>query len=168
MEISSNNTQNNNAPQSEAAAQAFIYGGRKYPNIRGRITFTPFMQGTVVGVSVTGLPQFSRENGQIIGPHGFHLHNGSSCSVGTSENPFPDSGTHYNPDNQPHANHAGDFPVLFSNNGQAHMNFYTDRFTPDQIIGMVAVIHEQPDDYRTQPTGNSGEKIACGVIRKTT
>lgn len=64
----------------------------------------------------------------------------------------------------PHGNHAGDFPVLFSNNGYARMSFFTDKFRVRDIIGRSVMIHENPDDYRSQPPGDSGKRIACGVI----
>jgi Cu-Zn family superoxide dismutase len=85
--------------------------------------------------------------------------------VGDPEDPFMDAGSHWNPDNQPHGNHAGDFPVLFSNNGQAKMKFFTDRFKVRDVIGKTVIIHQSPDDYRTQPSGNSGKRLACGIIR---
>lgn len=44
------------------------------------------------------------------------------------------------------------------------MKFFTDKFVPSDIIGRAVIIHENPDDYRTQPAGNSGKRIACGVI----
>ena len=72
-----------------------------------------------------------------------------------------------NEDTQPHGNHIGDFPVLFSNNGYTRMRFFTDKFKPEDIIGRSVIIHENPDDYRTQPSGNSGKRIGCGVICKT-
>lgn len=70
----------------------------------------------------------------------------------------------YNEDTLPHGNHAGDFPVLFSNNGYARMSFFTDKFKPEDIINRSVIIHQNPDDYRSQPAGNSGKRIACGVI----
>ncbi|WP_201260037.1 superoxide dismutase family protein [Tissierella sp. P1] len=45
------------------------------------------------------------------------------------------------------------------------MSFFTDKFKPEDIIGRSVIIHQNPDDYRTQPAGNSGKRIACGVIR---
>lgn len=65
----------------------------------------------------------------------------------------------------PHGNHAGDFPVLFSNNGRAFMCFFTDRFRVRDIVGKAVIIHQNPDDYRSQPSGNAGKRLACGVIR---
>jgi Cu-Zn family superoxide dismutase len=78
--------------------------------------------------------------------------------------PFPSSGTHYNPNNCPHPYHAGDMPPLFGANGYAFLTFVTSRFTVNEIIGKTIIIHSMPDDFTTNPSGNSGEKIACGVI----
>lgn len=153
---------NNNAM---CTARAIIRGGADYPQINGVATFTPAHQGTMVCVRLSGLPPYSRENGQTIGPHGMHIHDYGNCTPGTSANPFPDTGEHYNPTDQPHPGHAGDFPVVFSNHGQAMMTFFTDRFRVRDVVGRSLIIHESPDDYRTQPSGNSGKKIACGVIR---
>lgn len=95
---------------------------------------------------------------------GFHIHQNGVCEVSNPDNPFESAGGHYNPTNQPHGNHAGDFPVLFSNNGYARMSFFTDKFTPEDVVRRSIIIHENPDDYRSQPAGESGERIACGVI----
>jgi Cu-Zn family superoxide dismutase len=85
--------------------------------------------------------------------------------VGIPTKPFEASGGHWNPTTQPHGNHAGDFPVLVASNGRAVMCFVLDRFRAADVIGKSVVIHENPDDYRTQPAGNSGKRIACGVIQ---
>ena len=147
-------------------ARASIMGGPDYPEIRGLVTFSPAPGGTIVNADIYGLPPFSREEGKLIGPHGFHIHVGDNCEPGTSEDPFPETGGHYNPDDQVHPNHIGDFPVLFSNNGRAHTSFYTNRFSPVDVVGRTVLIHESPDDFRTDPDGASGRKIACGVIRR--
>ena len=55
-------------------------------------------------------------------------------------------------------------PPLFINDGYAFMIFLTDRFKVDEIIGRTVIIHSMPDDFTTQPSGNSGMKIACGVV----
>ena len=81
--------------------------------------------------------------------------------------PFADAGAHYNPHNCRHPYHAGDMPPLFSNGGFAWMAFYTERFKTDEIIGRTVIIHDLSDDFTTQPSGNSGKKIACGeIVRK--
>jgi Cu-Zn family superoxide dismutase len=148
-------------------AVANIQGGPLAPDIKGTVTFRSVQGGTKVTVEVWGLPRYQPAvNGQQqVGPHGFHIHEVGICKVGDTSNPFMAAGGHWNPDNQPHGNHAGDLPVLFSNNGIAYMTFFTDKFTVAEVIGKSVIIHESPDDYRTQPAGNSGRRLACGVIR---
>lgn len=117
-------------------------------------------------VRVTGLPPYHPANGgQPVGPHGFHIHENGVCMIGDPNDPFMSAGGHWNPTDQPHGNHAGDFPVLFSMNGTADMDFFTDKFKVSDVIGKSVVIHQNPDDYRSQPSGNSGKKLACGVIK---
>lgn len=147
-------------------AIAFIQGGPLAPQIRGLVRFTDVPNGTWVSVDVAGLPPYqpAQEGRPPVGPHGFHLHELGNCDPGDPENPFLAAGEHWNPTNQPHGNHAGDFPVLFSNNGRAVMSFFTDKFKVAQVIGRAVIIHQNPDDYRTQPGGASGKRLACGVI----
>ncbi|MFL0247140.1 superoxide dismutase family protein [Candidatus Clostridium stratigraminis] len=149
-------------------AVARISGGPLAPSIRGTVTFTDEQGGTQVAVEVFGLPSFrpASDGNPQIGPHGFHIHENGNCTVGNPSDPFAAAGSHWNPTNQPHGNHAGDFPVLFSNNGFSRMIFYTNKFTVADIIGKSVIIHESPDDYRTQPAGASGRKLACGVIQE--
>lgn len=149
--------------QRKQRAIAYVSGGTEYPGIRGTVKYTEVNGGTMVDVDLRGLPQYDHSDGNLIGPHGFHLHNGTGCEPGTTEDPFPNSGTHYNPTNQPHPGHAGDFPVLFSNDGVAKARFFTDRLSVDEIVGKPVVLHKQPDDFRSQPAGDSGAKIACGM-----
>ncbi len=149
------------------SAVAYIAGGPLAPGIRGTVTFTKIMSGTEVSVEVTGLPLYqpAADGNPPIGPHGFHIHETGSCAVGDPAEPFMSAGGHWNPTNQPHGNHAGDFPVLFSNNGYSRMTFFTNQFNVDQVIGKAVVIHEHPDDYRTQPDGAGGRRLACGVVQ---
>lgn len=118
-------------------------------------------------MEVWGLPSYKPAHGDNdpIGPLGFHIHQYGICEVNNVNEPFQSAGGHYNPDNQPHGNHAGDFPVLFSNNGYARMSFFTDKFKPEDIIGKSVIIHENPDDYRSQPAGDAGKRLACGVVK---
>lgn len=147
---------------------AMVKGGPLAPGINGLVTFSDMNNGTLVSVTMFGLPKYEpASNGNSpIGPFGFHLHQNGDCAVGNPDSPFEDAGEHWNPDNQPHGNHAGDFPVLFSNNGFSYMTFYTDRFRPNDVLGRAVIIHQNPDDYRTQPSGNSGKRLACGVIEE--
>ncbi len=153
-------------PDPYNSAVAYIQGGPLAPNIRGTVTFRDVQGGTIVCADIYGLPEYQPAAGgkSPIGPHGFHIHTQGDCSPGDAQNPFPSAGEHWNPYNQPHGNHAGDFPVLFSNHGRAYMCFFTDKFKVADVIGKSVIIHENPDDYRTQPAGNSGKKLACGVI----
>ena len=66
----------------------------------------------------------------------------------------------------PHPYHAGDLPPLIGNDGFAYMSVLTNRFKIDEIINKVIVIHENKDDFTTQPSGNAGKKIGCGKIVK--
>lgn len=147
-------------------ACAKIKGSHYAPNLSGYVYFYAVEGGTEVFVEVWGLPMYQPGNGEDpIGPFGFHIHEYGICEITDPEDPYLSAGQHYNPDYQPHGNHAGDFPVLFSNNGYARMSFFTDRFTVEDIIDRSVLIHENPDDYRTQPSGDSGKRIGCGVIK---
>lgn len=152
-------------PKMNAVAE--IKGGPLVPGISGSVLFKDVPGGTEVIAEIKGLPCYQpAQNGEApIGPHGFHIHECGNCAVGNPEEPFQAAGGHWNPDNQPHGNHAGDFPVLFSNNGYALMAFFTNRFKPQDIVDKAVIIHLNPDDYRTQPAGDAGKRIACGVIR---
>ncbi|EQB34988.1 MULTISPECIES: superoxide dismutase family protein [Virgibacillus] len=146
---------------------AEINGGPLAPEINGFVTFQQVYNGTMVCAQIEGLPpyQAGQGDGRPIGPHGFHLHENDSCQIGDQQNPFQEAGEHWNPTDQPHGNHAGDFPVLFSNNGFAYICFFTNKFLPTDVIGKAIIIHQSPDDYRTQPAGDAGKRLACGVIQ---
>lgn len=148
-------------------AHARVRGGPLAPQIIGDVWFRDIPNGTEVLAIVTGLPPYRPAVGNEppIGPHGFHIHQFGDCQVGDPTNPFTNAGEHWNPANQPHGNHAGDFPVLFSNNGFSRMYYFTNKFKAAEAVGKSIVIHQNPDDYRTQPAGASGKRLACGVIR---
>ena len=63
-----------------------------------------------------------------------------------------------------HPYHAGDMPPLFAVGSRAFLAFFTDRFTASEIFGKTVIVHDGRDDFTTQPSGNAGKKIACGVI----
>ena len=110
----------------------------------------------LVTAEVSGLPE------NDTGFFAFHIHEGSDCG-GTD---FSDTGGHYNPDAREHPRHAGDLPPLLSMAGRAFLAVETGRFTPCEVVGRTVVIHGSADDFHTQPAGNAGKKIACGVIRR--
>ena len=138
-------------------AVAKIRGGVEVPKLSGCIRFYQQKGCVLIVAEIFGLP---REN--ETGFFGFHIHQGESCS-GTD---FSETGSHYNPVDQVHPKHAGDLPPLMCCRGNAYLAVKTDRFTVHDIIGKTVVIHSDPDDFHTQPAGNAGKKIACGVICK--
>ena len=141
---------------------AQIRGSAAYPDIRGTVLFYAVRGGVLVRAEITGLSKGGACESPIFA---FHIH-GGVCS-GNAGDPFADAGMHYNPGNCPHPYHAGDLPPLFGANGNALLVCLTDRFGMDEIYGKTVIIHANPDDFTTQPSGNAGEKIACGVIQPT-
>jgi len=104
--------------------------------------------------------------------HGLHIHEAGDCSSGDGMS----AKGHFNPHGKPHGNpasaerHAGDLPSLKANKaGRANVQVDVDGITvtpgPASIIGRGLIVHADPDDYKTQPTGNAGARIACGVIQ---
>lgn len=143
-------------------AIAEIRGGNGYPDISGTATFMQTESGVFITINVSNLPKESVCDG---GWFALHIHEGESCT-GSSDDQFSNAKTHYNASNCPHPYHAGDLPPLLGNNGFAYMSVLTNRFTVNDIINTVIVIHERKDDFTTQPSGNAGTKIACGRIIK--
>ena len=142
-------------------AVAIMKGSDKYPEIKGRVLFHQMNDGVLVRAEIIGLP---KGNGECKSPvFAFHLHEGKKCS-GTELDPFADVGEHFNPELYPHPYHAVDMPPLFGANGKAFAMFLTERFKVTEIIGRTVIIHAMPDDFETQPSGDAGEKIACGVV----
>jgi Cu-Zn family superoxide dismutase len=104
--------------------------------------------------------------------HGLHIHEKGDCSSGDGMS----TGGHFNPYGKPHASHtsanrhAGDLPSLKANkegraNVQVDLDIITVTAGPASIIGRGLIVHADPDDFKTQPTGNAGARMACGVIR---
>ena len=105
------------------------------------------------------------------GTHGFHIHEKGDC--GDNGNA---AGGHFNPLATPHGapgaepHHAGDFGNIIADaSGKARTTFTTRSITlkegPSSAIGHAVILHANPDDLRTQPTGNAGGRIACGVVQ---
>jgi len=104
--------------------------------------------------------------------HGLHIHEVGDCSSGDGMS----TKGHFNPHGKPHGQqgsaerHAGDLPSLAANKaGRANVQVDLDIISlmpgPASIIGRGLIVHASPDDYKTQPTGNAGARIACGVIQ---
>lgn len=143
----------NRLANAKVKARALIFGGQDYKNITGEVDFYNFLNGTMVVCLIKNLPQ---TNSNFFG---FHIHSQGECS-----GDFSSAGEHLG--SGEHPSHQGDMPVLLSCDGTAFMAFYTNRFTPNDIIKKSVIIHLMPDDFTTQPSGNSGKRIACGVIEK--
>lgn len=142
-------------------ATAHVRGSEKYPDIRGVVQFYERQNNVLVVAEMMGLP--TMEEPCKNGIYAFHIHEGEICE-GNMQDPFADTGMHYNPMQCQHPYHAGDLPPLFENEGYALSVFLTNRFKVEDILGKTVIVHSNGDDFHTQPSGNAGEKIACGEI----
>ena len=123
----------------------------------GAVQAEPRPAGAYLRIAVQGLPP---------GDHGLHLH-----AVGRCDGPtFESAGAHWNPAGRQHGHlnpegaHLGDLPNLtVSANGHGAINFLVAGQVGD-ADGTSLVVHARPDDYRTDPSGNSGDRIACAVL----
>ena len=144
-------------------ALAQVKGSMFFPEIQGGVWLYQTGLGVLVVADIEGLPKNLNECDSPI--FAFHIHDGKSCT-GSGADPFADVGMHYNPKGCPHPYHAGDLPPLFSANGNAFSVVLTNRFSVDEIVGRTVVIHSKVDDFKTQPSGDAGTKIACGEIKR--
>ncbi|MGE4277507.1 MAG: superoxide dismutase family protein [Lawsonibacter sp.] len=142
-------------------AVARIRGEHPSSGPSGTVSFYPSGCNTFVVADIHRLPHSDAPCSSKI--FGFHIHEGTSCAGAD----FSETKGHYNPDDCAHPYHAGDLPPLFECNGHAFLVVLTNRFCISDIIGRTVVIHSQQDDFTSQPSGNSGAKIACGVICPT-
>ena len=128
----------------------------------GTVTFTRNGDRVHVIAEVSGLTS---------GAHGFHVHEKGDCSASDATS----AGGHFNPGGQPHGNpaagahHAGDMPMLVADaSGNAALDVTLSTIVlgseANSIVGRAVVVHKDPDDFKTQPAGNSGARVACGVI----
>ncbi len=129
--------------------------------VHGVVTFEVVEKGVRVVADITGLTP---------GKHGFHIHEFGDCSSDDGIS----AGGHFNPAGMPHSmpmsdkRHVGDLGnIEADNNGKAHLD-YVDSVLMLQgdssVIGRGVIVHEKEDDFKTQPTGNAGARLACGVI----
>ena len=144
-------------------AVAVIRGRAENSGIHGTVKFYQAARGVLIVADILGLPVSSEICKSNI--FAFHIHGGSECS-GNENDPFANAKTHYNPNDCPHPYHAGDMPPLFCAGGRAFLAFLTDRFSVNEILGKTVIIHDGLDDFTSQPSGNAGNKIACGVISR--
>ena len=134
----------------------------------GSITFSPAPDGGVhVVADVKGVPP---------GKHGLHLHANGECVHGDEAGKhFSSAGGHFNPANATHAcpptdpRHAGDFgKIEVDASGNGHLDLVSKDISvaagATSVVGKAVILHAGADDCTTQPTGNSGDRLACGVI----
>ena len=138
-------------------AVACMKGGPDAPDLSGQVRFYQERGRVLVAADIDRLPQ-----GNDSGFFALHIHQGGDCGG----EGFADTKGHYNPDQEPHPQHAGDLPPLLLCQGGAFLAVRTDRFRVRDILGRTVVIHSRSDDLHSQPAGNVGPKIACGVIHK--
>ena len=132
-------------------------------SVQGTVTFTQRGGKVVVAANVSGFKPGTE--------HGFHVHEKGDCSSGDGMS----AGGHFNPFAKPHGGHpsmdrhAGDMPNLRADaNGNASATVELDMLTvtdgPASVVGRAVIVHVQPDDYRSQPVGNAGARMACWVL----
>lgn len=128
----------------------------------GVVRFTRLEHGVEISADITGLAP---------GTHGFHIHEFGDCSAADGSS----AGGHFNPEGKPHGGpdsamaHAGDYGNLEADaSGHAVLRLVSHRITLDQgtsgVIGRSVIVHAKADDLSSQPAGNAGPRIGCGVI----
>jgi len=142
-------------PAPGAGAQVDARSGS---TVSGNVTFSDLGGAVQVDAKFAGLTP---------GEHGFHVHEAGDCSAADASS----AKGHYNPAGQRHGHHdskvrhGGDMPNLVANaQGEARLSAELKDLTVSELVGRSVVVHADPDDYMSQPAGNSGKRIACGVI----
>ena len=145
-------------PVTKAAA---VLSPTQGSTVSGKVVLTKVAGGVKVNVSLTGLKE---------GPHGFHIHEFGDCSAPDATS----AGAHFNPGGQPHAGpkdahrHAGDLGNIEAGKDGTATAEYVDTGVSlegaNTVLGRGVIVHEKADDLKTQPTGNAGGRVACGVV----
>jgi Cu-Zn family superoxide dismutase len=136
---------------------------RSGSTVTGEADFTEKKDGVEISIQIKGAKP---------GPHGVHLHDKGDCSAADASS----AGGHFNPDSKTHGSptvdphHAGDFGNIdVKANGTGKLKLTVKGLTvapgPNSVVAHALVIHADPDDMKTQPSGNSGARVACGVVQ---
>jgi Cu-Zn family superoxide dismutase len=152
------------APEPAAASASTELQGREGSGISGRITFTASTDGVTYTAEVSGLSG--------AGSHGFHIHETGDCSAAD----FTSAGGHFNPTGAIHGgpndseHHAGDLGNIESGaDGAGTLSGSSAMLSVDDgansVVGRAVILHEGQDDLTSQPTGDAGGRLACGVIQ---
>jgi Cu-Zn family superoxide dismutase len=142
----------------EATKAIAVLSSASGSKVTGKVTFTKSGDGVQVIAEVSGLTP---------GKHGFHVHEFGDCSAPDATS----AGSHFNPTKDPHAGHdadkrhMGDLGNLEADaSGTARLDLTDKKMKIDAIVGKAVIVHEKADDLKTQPTGDAGGRVACGVI----
>jgi len=149
-------------PPAPKHATATMAGTAKFKKVKGTVEFKETDDGVEVTANLEGLKK---------GDHGFHIHEKGDCSAPDAAS----AGGHFNPSNHKHGapdaaeHHEGDLGNLTADtSGKATKTFTIKGITlgdgDTSVVGKGFIIHEKADDMKTQPTGNAGARVACGVI----
>jgi Cu-Zn family superoxide dismutase len=164
-----------------AGAAALVLSSCAQMPSSGGAVATARMKPTA-GNTAAGTVQFEQKGDKVVvtavltglkpnAEHGFHVHEKGDCSATDAMS----AGGHFNPGGKPHGHydkperHGGDMPNLRADaSGATRVLWETDQLAVGggaaNVIGRAVVIHRDPDDYKSQPAGNSGPRIACGVV----
>ena len=152
------------APAAETAT-ATLQGAPGDTDFKGTVTFTPEGNGVRVEAHLEGV--------DLAGTHGFHVHETGECTHGEGDKHFTSAGSHFNPAGVEHAcpptepRHAGDLGNIEVTNGSGHVVSTTTLLSlsgANSVVGKAIILHAKADDCKTQPTGDAGDRLACGVV----
>lgn len=152
-------------PVSTASSATVVLASASGSLVSGKLSVRPMGDGVHITGEIGGLTPNST--------HAIHIHEKGDCSAADASS----AGGHFNPAGQPHgqvdrgAHHAGDMDNLVANaEGVAQVDAHASGVTlgggaPNDVAGRAVIVHASPDDYKSQPAGNAGARLACGIIK---